>query len=184
MALGLPSVNIVFKQEGISAIQRGDRGIIALVLRDTIVTGKHTIYEISDCPSELSEENRRYDLDSLKGNTNAPLRVELYILNNEEEISKALNHFEDTQFDYICSPHFKSQENTEVSTWIKSLRDNDGVMAKAVLGNMKADHEGIINFTTDNIVTEHKTYSTVEFTPTNISISFIIFLLTNYSNNI
>ena len=38
-------------------------------------------------------------------------------------------------------------------------------MAKAVLGNMKADHEGVINFTTDNIVTEHKTYSTVEFTP-------------------
>ena len=165
MALGLPSVNIVFKQEGITAIQRGDRGIVALVLRDAEALGKHTIYDISDCPSEISEENRRYVLDALIGNTNAPLRVELFVLNNEEEISKALNHFEDTQFDYICSPHFKSQENTEVSTWIKALRDNDGVMAKAVLGNMKADHEGIINFTTDNIVTEHKTYSTVEFTP-------------------
>ena len=165
MALGLPSVNIVFKQEGITAIERGDRGIVALVLRDSEALGKHTIYDISDCPSEISEENRRYVLDALIGNTNAPLRVELFVLNNEEEISKALNHFEDTQFDYICSPVFTSQENTEVSTWIKSLRDNDGVMAKAVLGNMKADHEGIINFTTDNIVTEHKTYSTVEFTP-------------------
>ena len=165
MALGLPSVNIVFKQEGITAIQRGDRGIVALVLKDTKGLGKHTIYDISDCPSEISEENRRYVLDALIGNTNAPLRVELFVLNNEEGIEKALNHFEDTQFDYICSPHFTSQENTEVSTWIKSLRDNDGVMAKAVLGNMKADHEGIINFTTDNIVTEHKTYSTVEFTP-------------------
>ena len=165
MALGLPSVNIIFKQEGITAIQRGDRGIVALVLRDAEALGKHTIYDISDCPGEISEENRRYVLDALTGNTNAPLRVELFVLNNEEEISKALNHFEDTQFDYICSPHFTSQENTEVSTWIKSLRDNDGVMAKAVLGNIKADHEGIINFTTDNIVTEHKTYSTVEFTP-------------------
>ena len=165
MALGLPSVNIVFKQEGITAIERGDRGIVALVLKDTKGLGKHTIYDISDCPSEISEENRRYVLDALIGNTNAPLRVELFVLNGEEGIEKALNHFEDTQFDYICSPHFTSQENTEVSTWIKSLRDNDGVMAKAVLGNMKADHEGIINFTTDNIVTEHKTYSTIEFTP-------------------
>ena len=42
MALGLPSVNIVFKQEGITAIQRGDRGIVALVLRDTKEIGKHT----------------------------------------------------------------------------------------------------------------------------------------------
>ena len=165
MALGLPSVNIVFKQEGITAIERGERGIVALVLRDTKALGKHTVYDISDCHSELSEVNRRYVLDTLIGNTNAPLKVELFVLNSEEGLEKALNHFEDTQFDYICSPYFKSQENTEVSTWIKSLRDNDGVMAKAVLGNMKADHEGIINFTTDNIVTEHKTYSTVEFTP-------------------
>ena len=165
MALGLPSVNIVFKQEGISAIQRGDRGIIALVLRDTTVAGKHTIYDISDCPSELSEENRRYVLDALKGNTNAPLRVELFVLNNEEEISKALNHFEQTQFDYICSPVFTTSENEEVATWVKALRDNEGVMVKAVLANEKADHEGIINFTTDNIVTKNKTYSAVEFTP-------------------
>ena len=165
MALGLPSVNIVFKQEGISAIQRGDRGIIALVLRDTTVTGKHTIYDMSDCPSELSEENRRYVLDALKGNTNAPLRVELFILNNEEEISKALNHFEQTQFDYICSPVFTTSESEEVATWVKALRDNEGVMVKAVLANEKADHEGIINFTTDNIVTKNKTYSAVEFTP-------------------
>ena len=165
MALGLPSVNIVFKQEGITAIERGERGIVALVLRDTKALGKHTIYDISDCPSELSEDNKRYILDALKGNTNAPLRIELFVLNAEEQISKALNHFEDTQFDYICSPVFTSEENEEVSVWVKALRDNEGVMVKAVLANEKADHEGIINFTTDNIVTKNKTYSVSEFTP-------------------
>ena len=165
MALGLPSVNIVFKQEGISAIERGERGIVALVLRDEKALGKHTIYDISDCHSELSEDNKRYILDALKGNTNAPLRIELFVLNAEEQISKALNHFEDTQFDYICSPVFTSEENEEVSVWVKALRDNEGVMVKAVLANEKADHEGIINFTTDNIVTKNKTYSATEFTP-------------------
>ena len=165
MALGLPSVNIVFKQEGITAIERGERGIVALVLKDTKALGGHTVYDVTDCPVELSEENRVYIVDALKGNTNAPLRVELFVLNNEEEIEKALNHFEDTQFDYICSPVFTSKENTEVATWVKALRDNEGVMVKAVLANEKADHEGIINFTTDNIVTKNKTYSTVEFTP-------------------
>mgnify|MGYP003318680530 CR=1 FL=1 len=57
MALGLPSVNIVFKQEGITAIERGERGIVALVLKDTKALGGHTVYDITDCPEELSEEN-------------------------------------------------------------------------------------------------------------------------------
>ena len=56
MALGLPSVNIVFKQEGITAIERGERGIVALVLKDTKALGGHTVYDITDCPEELSEE--------------------------------------------------------------------------------------------------------------------------------
>ena len=165
MALGLPSVNIVFKQEGMTAIERGERGIVALVLKDTKALGGHTVYDITDCPEELSEANRRYVIDALIGNTNAPLRVELFVLGAEGEVVEALNYFENTKFDYICSPSFTSEDNTEVSTWVKALRDNEGVMVKAVLANTEADHEGIINFATDNIVTEHKTYTTVEFTP-------------------
>lgn len=165
MALGLPSVNIVFKQEGMTAIERGERGIVALVLKDSKALGGHTVYDITDCPQELSEANRKYVIDALIGNTNAPLRVELFVLGSEGEVTEALEYFENTKFDYICSPYFTTQENTEVSTWIKALRDNEGVMVKAVLANTEADHEGIINFATDNIVTEHKTYTTVEFTP-------------------
>lgn len=165
MALGLPSVNIVFKQEGMTAIERGERGIVALVLKDTKALGGHTVYDITDCPQDLSEANRRYVLDALIGNTNTPLRVELFVLGAEGEVTEALEYFENTKFDYICSPYFTSENNTEVSTWIKALRDNEGVMVKAVLANTEADHEGIINFATDNIVTEHKTYTTTEFTP-------------------
>ena len=66
MALGLPSVNIVFKQEGITAIERGERGIVALVLKDNNALGGHTVYDITDCPQELSEANRRYVIDALK----------------------------------------------------------------------------------------------------------------------
>ena len=165
MALGLPSVNIVFKQEGITAIERGERGVVALVLKDTKALGGHTVYDITDCPTELSEDNRVYVIDALKGNTNAPLRVELFVLGADDEVVEALNYFENTRFDYICSPSFTSEENVEVATWVKAQRDNEGVMVKAILANEEADHEGIINFATDNIVTEHKTYSAVEFTP-------------------
>lgn len=167
MALGLPSVNIVFRQEGMTAIERGERGIVALVLKDSKALEGHTVYDITDCPKELSEENKRYVTDALIGNTNAPLRVELFVVSDleSENLTKALNYFENTKFDYICSPYFTSENNTEVSTWVKALRDSEGVMVKAVLANAEADYEGIINFATDSIVTKHKTYTAVEFTP-------------------
>ena len=163
MALGLPSVSIVFKQEGMTAIQRGERGIVALVLKDTNATGKHTIYDITDMPEELNENNKLYIKNALIGNTYAPKRLEVFVLSDEQQVTDALDYFENVLFDYICCPHAIKSDNTSIATWVKGLRDNEGVMVKAVLANETADHEGIINFTTNNIVTKEKTYTTAEF---------------------
>lgn len=165
MALGLPSVSIIFKQEGITAIQRGDRGIVAMILKDTKATGTHTIYDITDMPKELSASNQVYVQDVLRGNTNAPKRLELFVLASAETVADALEYFENTHFDYICYPNAEVADNTAIATWVKSMRDNEGVMVKAVLAKEESDHEGIINFTTDGIVTKTKTYSASEFTP-------------------
>ena len=43
---------------------------------------------------EISEENRRYVLDALIGNTNAPLRVELFVLGAEDEVVEATEESE------------------------------------------------------------------------------------------
>lgn len=165
MALGLPSVDIVFKQEGITAIERGDRGIVALILKDTKAVGKHTIYDITDMDETLSEDNKMFILDALKGNTNAPKRLEVYVLASGETLLDALNYFENTQFDYLVYPVATDEEKTQIATWIKGMRDNEGVMVKAVLANENTDHEGVINFTTEGIVTKAKTYTASQFTP-------------------
>ena len=44
--IGLPSVIVEFKQKASTAIQRGNTGIVALVLRDTQEQGLYTIKEI------------------------------------------------------------------------------------------------------------------------------------------
>ena len=163
MALGLPSVNIVFKQEGITAIERGERGIVALVLKDTNALGGHTVYDITDCPEELSEENRRYVIDALIGNTNAPFRLELYVLSGDATLTDALNYMENADFDYLCYPAAADEDKTSIVTWIKKQRD-EGNMVKAVLAKEDADHEGIINVTQDGVVVGEKTYNAGEFT--------------------
>lgn len=164
MAQGLPSINISFQQEGISAIKRGARGIVALILKDTKAVGNHTIFDVTDIPSELGEENKDLISQALIGNTNAPKRVELFVLGADGELSNALDYFEVTKFDYLAYPKAESEDKTAIKSWIKALRDNEGIMAKVVLAKENGDHEGIINVTQDGVVIGGKTYNAGEFT--------------------
>ena len=54
MALGLPSVTVAFNEAGATAIQRGDRGVVALILKDSTNAGLITMNSIDDMPSTLS----------------------------------------------------------------------------------------------------------------------------------
>lgn len=58
-------------------------------------------------------------------------------------------------------PGITDDEKTTVSAWIKEARDDHHKTFKAVLPNCTADHEGIINLTTDNITS---TLGTTAFT--------------------
>ena len=44
MGLGVPSVNIAFIEQSITAIQRGERGIIAMILTDAGTTRVLLVY--------------------------------------------------------------------------------------------------------------------------------------------
>ena len=52
MGLGVPSVNIAFIEQSITAIQRGERGISAMFLTDAGMDDKSsiTVFEMSDIP--------------------------------------------------------------------------------------------------------------------------------------
>ena len=163
MALGLPSISIRFIQEGITAISRGSRGIVAMIIKETKEIAPTTIVDVTDIPSDVSDNNKQLIINALIGNTNAPLRLELYVISGDLTLSDALSHMENTQFDYLCYPAAESEDKTAIVTWIKSQR-NLGNMVKAVLAKETADYEGIINVTQDGVVVGEKTYTAAEFT--------------------
>lgn len=167
MALGLPKVEITFKQEGITAIDRGSTGVIALILKeaDSSKIKPCVVYDSTDIPNELKEDNKRLVLDALKGYTNAPNRIELFVVDTEtNDLNKALDYFETIDFDYLAYPEAQQSDKTAIETYIKNLRDTLGIKRKAVLANQKSDHEGIVNFTQSEIEVGEKTYTTGEFT--------------------
>ena len=73
--IGLPSLIVEFKQKASTAIQRGNTGIVALVLRDSKDQGLHMIKGVYDMPVNLSEDNKKYINLTLLGNVTAPSKV-------------------------------------------------------------------------------------------------------------
>ena len=181
--MGLPNINIVFKETGISAIKRGERGIVALILKDAKNNGLLTLNSVDEIPSDLSEYNKNQIALAFIGYTKPPFKVIVYVLPiTATDYSEAQRVLESTKWDYLSIPGIVAADTVNIVTWIKSLRDNKNMKIKAVLPNAVADHEGVINFATDDIMVGSTKYASADYcsriagllagTPLNISATY------------
>lgn len=162
---GLPQVIINFRTQGTTAIKRSARGIVAMILHnestDTINTYK--IRDVSDIPETgITEENVDLIKKCLLG---TPLRILVYTLpldtvegatNTQADVLKMLAGI---KWNWLCAPTATTTEQSDLASWIKSQRNNKRKTFKAVLANQAADHEGIVNFCTNNIKVQTDTDS-------------------------
>lgn len=165
-----PSITIIFSEQGASAITRGERGIVALALKDT-KQQILKIYGIKDIPDTgLSEDNIQYIKDTLKGYTNSPRYIVVYVMKTADDMTKAYKdmekYFNTEKFDYIAIPTVKTDGKVEeIITWIKGKRDKDSLV-KAVLPEVdSADSEGIINWSSILYRTNDKPITPEQGTP-------------------
>lgn len=96
--LGMPSVNIAFTEAGIEAIERSQRGIVALILEEPAATitellagykdgdedvpaieNPFTVYTSDDIPGKLTDDNKDYIRKTLLGYQTTPYRVKVYL---------------------------------------------------------------------------------------------------------
>lgn len=153
MSLGLPSISIIFSGKGVSAIERSARGIVACILKDDTEGGKEvTVYKKVD---EVDFENwspKNYNFLKLIF-AGAPSGVIVIRQGSSADgYNASLKKLKDMKWNYICIPELEVAEVTTIAAWIKQCRDDCQKTFKAVLAHCKGDHEGIINLTTDNIV--------------------------------
>ena len=181
---GLPQVIINFKTQGTTAIKRSARGIVAMILHDGSVNSiqQYKIADTTDIPDEkLSDKAVELVKLCLKG---TPLRILLYVIPTTDTAVEENGHLVDqndvldtiqsVKWNYICIPTSTGTEQADLVSWIKAQRNNKRKTFKAVCAKQAADHEGIINFCTDNIVAEngtddngdalYTTYNAVEYT--------------------
>ena len=176
--MGLPIIDISFKQLAKTAVIRSERGIVALILKDT-TKASLTVFDEGDIPSNLTEPNQALIKDVLKG---SPNKIELYVLGEEGEIAEALTYFESVEFNLMCMPQAESGDATSIKTFIKKMNEVVKYKCDAILANEKADSEAIINYTAKNIVVGGESVTTanhtariaglIEGTPLHQSITF------------
>lgn len=167
--MGLPTIDVLFKTKAATAIKRSALGIVALILRDdtniaTLASNVLTYKGIEEVnASDWDATNLDYINKAFLG---TPSKVICFKYDDLEEIADILVQVGKTRFNYLAMPEATTEETAAIATWIKSKRTNEKKTFKAVLANvMVADNEGIINFTTSDIVVGETTYTAVRYTP-------------------
>ena len=151
MSIGLPSFNFVFQSKGVSAIERSARGIVAVILRDDTEGEVQNVYnKIDEIDfTQWTEENYNFLKLIYEG---VPSRVIAMLIGaNVESYNDILKRLKDLKWNYLCIPKIESKDTTTIGAWIKQYRNDEKKTFKAVLPHYAGDHEGIINFTTENI---------------------------------
>ena len=163
--MGMPNISISFSEVASTAIQRGDRGIIALILKDkTYKSQAKEFLTEGDISNNITAANKEQIKLAMIGYENKPKKVVVYFLDPvAEDYTDAFNYFEVNKFNIMAVPTVATDGRTsDVVTFIKKLREN-GQKVKAVLPNTAADCEGIINYTTEKVMNEDTEYSTEQY---------------------
>ena len=160
--MSLPNVMINFKQTGATVIQRGERGIVALVLNGE-TQEVHELNNIKDAAGidQLTDKQKGYLQLAFMGYIKPPKKVIVILRESEEGYSQEQTILEGLRWDYLAIPEIEATDAPAMVTWASGVDKG----SKIVLPNATtADSEKIINFTTTGIETITGEYTTAEYT--------------------
>lgn len=160
--MGLPKILIEFKTLAETLITRSERGVVAVILKDNSNSSSTNTYcsEAEITKSHYTAANLNLLSLAFLG---TPQKLIVERVGTDETIDSALERLKNRKWSYLAVPGITDEEIDTVVTYIKEQRSTYHKSFKAVLPNVSADSEGIINFVTDNIKVGSKTYTTAEF---------------------
>lgn len=161
-----PTITVVFTELGISAISRGTKGTVALIVRDAAAQEPVVLTQASQIPTTLGKETQAYIRRTFLGYVNPPKKVIVYVApeDGDENLAEALEYMELQDFDYLVGPADCTETEAEaIVSWVKSQRTNRCVKYKAVVHNVAADHYSVVNFTTETLYDGDTVYTGAQY---------------------
>lgn len=156
--LGLPTVLILFKTALSQAIEQGETGVLAVILKDASVTAGVKEYKMTistDIPSALSDDNKKALQLAFEGK---PKMVKAVIIPaTATDYTAGLEYLEAIEFNVMTIPYIETADVNAVKLWAIGVYENKSTKIIAVLPKSAADHPAVVNWTQDDIVSS--TYS-------------------------
>ena len=166
--MGMPTVTVTFTEKARTFIERSERAIVGLILKDTVPATNPIVVERPDeVPTTgLTAANiEAIKLAMMGCDGKAPTRVIAYVIaTNAANYSAAFEYFDTLKkLDYIAIPTVETDSAQEaVAAWITSQRAEYKTV-KAVLPNYAAGAIGVINFATASMTKGDTTYTTEKY---------------------
>lgn len=142
--MSAPKINIAFIEKAKTAIKRGERGVMAMLIRGT-TKKSFTVVPGGSLPDDITDEGQEQINMALIGYQTTPKKILVYV-ETSEDYSDGLKYLASQKFDWLVAPSAETDKQTDaIVTWIKNQRDELHRTYKAVLPNTAADYEGIVN---------------------------------------
>ncbi len=156
--MGMPSINVVFRELAKTIEKRTDNGIVALVLENAKALETKEYCPGDEIGEDIDEAAQTQINFALAGGREKPQKVVCVFCKKEyEDLESALDKLESIDFDYLAFGSEITEKAEDVKTWVDTVRKN-GKKIKAVLPKVQGDTEGIINYTTDSVTVEGTAY--------------------------
>jgi hypothetical protein len=161
----MPSVNVTFTEAAKNFVARNDRGIVGLIFKDG---DADTVIEASrpeDIPTTTPTYIKAQMELAMIGYMTAPQKVIAYVVSSaSEDLSAAFSHFEMTKISFLAAPGAATQADKEdVVQFVKSIWSSGKGAIIAVLPNMAADSEVVVNWATDAAIAGDTVYSAADY---------------------
>ena len=152
-----PNIAVEFKKQADTSVRRGSNGVVALMFLKSQTSTQlfYTIKQESEIPAELSEGQKDFAKLCFMSD------ISQVLITITDDLETGFNILENKDFNYL-SVFSDILDAEKIIAFVKAKR-TEGKKIKAVLPNVSADYEGIINFTTTDIETDHKTYQTADY---------------------
>lgn len=162
-----PKISVTFAELGASAVTRGSKGTVAIIVRDAKEIKPFSISMASQTPDGLGMANQDYIRRAFTGYIDPPKKVIVYVAperDEDEDLSAALAWMATQNFDYLAGPLDCTRNEAEaIASWIRSMRAAACVKYKAVLPNCAADNCAIVNFVGDGMTDGTTVWTTAEY---------------------
>lgn len=163
--MGLPNINIAFKSQAAGAVARSEKGVVALIVKDSKQNGPLALTNATQIPATLGKGNQDYIRRAFTGYVNPPRKVLCYVLPTAaENLNDALAWLATQTFDYLAGPpDITEAECAAIADWVKGRRANDNAVCKAVLPDTAADSEAVVNFSAEGIQADGSAYTAGQY---------------------